>query len=135
MGKDTKKIQMISEMVSYVEQNHNVDLMNRRREEPIVVSRAALFNVCRGYVTASTLSRYFGMNHATILHHWRNHDALMVIDWYRELFHELQSIRRKFDEQARKDFMDVFEQLKRLQEQYDELKTKVEQNEKNVSQD
>jgi len=60
---------MIHEMVEFIRTDRNIDVMNRRRDEKIVVSRAALFNVCRGFYTASTLGKYFGMNHATVLHH------------------------------------------------------------------
>ena len=92
---------MIDEMVAFLKKEYNTDVMDKRRLESVVVPRAALFNVCRGYYSATTLGRYFGKNHATILHHYKNHDALMLIPQYRESFNALTEILTKYDERAR----------------------------------
>ena len=92
---------MIDEMVAFLKKEYNTDVMDKRRIESIVVPRAALFNVCRGYYSATTLGRYFGKNHATILHHYKNHDALMLVPQYRESFNALTDILTKYDERAR----------------------------------
>jgi len=92
---------MIDEMVAFLKKEYNTDVMEKRRLESVVVPRAALFNVCRGYYSATTLGRYFGKNHATILHHYKNHDALMLVPQYRESFNALTEILTKYDERAR----------------------------------
>ena len=92
---------MIDEMVEFLRKEYNTDVMEKRRLESVVVPRAALFNVCRGYYSATTLGRYFGKNHATILHHYKNHDALMLVPQYRESFNALTEILTKYDERAR----------------------------------
>jgi hypothetical protein len=92
---------MIDEMVAFLKNEFAVDVMEKRRLESVVVPRAALFNVCRGYFSASTLGRYFGKNHATILHHFKNHDALMLVPQYREAFASLTEILTKYDERAK----------------------------------
>ena len=92
---------MIDEMVEFLLDKYKVNVMDKRRVESIVVPRAALFNVCRGYFSASTLGRYFGKNHATILHHFKNHDALMLVPQYREVFASLTEILTKYDERAK----------------------------------
>jgi hypothetical protein len=92
---------MIDEMVAFLKKEYNTDVMDKRRLESVVVPRAALFNVCRGYYSATTLGRYFGKNHATILHHYKNHDALMLVPQYRESFNALTEILTKYDERAR----------------------------------
>ena len=92
---------MIDEMVAFLKKEYNTDVMDKRRLESVVVPRAALFNVCRGYYSATTLGRYFGKNHATILHHYKNHDALMLVPQYRESFNALTDILTKYDERAR----------------------------------
>ena len=92
---------MIDEMVAFLKNEFAVDVMDKRRLESVVVPRAALFNVCRGYFSASTLGRYFGKNHATILHHFKNHDALMLVPQYREVFASLTEILTKYDERAK----------------------------------
>ena len=92
---------MIDEMVEFLKKEYNTDVMEKRRLESVVVPRAALFNVCRGYYSATTLGRYFGKNHATILHHFKNHDALMLVPQYRESFNALTEILTKYDERAR----------------------------------
>jgi len=92
---------MIDEMVAFLKKEYNTDVMDKRRIESVVVPRAALFNVCRGYYSATTLGRYFGKNHATILHHYKNHDALMLVPQYRESFNALTEILTKYDERAR----------------------------------
>ena len=88
-------------MVAFLKDEFAVDVMDKRRFQSIVVPRAALFNVCRGYFSASTLGRYFEKNHATILHHFKNHDALMLIPQYREVFASLTDILTKYDERAK----------------------------------
>ena len=92
---------MIDEMVASLKKEFAVDVMDKRRLESVVVPRAALFNVCRGFYSASTLGRYFGKNHATILHHFKNHDALMLVPQYREIFASLTEILTKYDERAK----------------------------------
>jgi ubiquinone biosynthesis protein UbiJ len=92
---------MIDEMVAFLKKEYNTDVMDKRRLESVVVPRAALFNVCRGYYSATTLGRYFGKNHATILHHYKNHEALMLVPQYRESFNALTEILTKYDERAR----------------------------------
>jgi hypothetical protein len=92
---------MIDEMVEFLRKEYNTDVMEKRRLESVVVPRAALFNVCRGYYSATTLGKYFGKNHATILHHYKNHDALMLVPQYRESFNALTEILTKYDERAR----------------------------------
>ena len=92
---------MIDEMVEFLRKEYNTDVMEKRRLESVVVPRAALFNVCRGYYSATTLGKYFGKNHATILHHFKNHDALMLVPQYRESFNALTEILTKYDERAR----------------------------------
>ena len=92
---------MIDEMVAFLKKEYNTDVMEKRRLESVVVPRAALFNVCRGYYSATTLGKYFGKNHATILHHFKNHDALMLVPQYRESFNALTEILTKYDERAR----------------------------------
>ncbi len=92
---------MIDEMVAFLKNEFAINVMDKRRLESVVVPRAALFNVCRGYFSASTLGRYFGKNHATILHHFKNHDALMLVPQYREIFASLTEILTKYDERAK----------------------------------
>jgi hypothetical protein len=92
---------MIDEMVEFLKKEYNTDVMEKRRLESVVVPRAALFNVCRGYYSATTLGKYFGKNHASILHHFKNHDALMLVPQYRESFNALTEILTKYDERAR----------------------------------
>lgn len=92
---------MIDEMVEFLKKEYNTDVMEKRRLESVVVPRAALFNVCRGYYSATTLGKYFGKNHATILHHFKNHEALMLVPQYRESFNALTEILTKYDERAR----------------------------------
>lgn len=88
-------------MVAFLKKEFAVDVMDKRRLESVVVPRAALFNVCRGFYSASTLGKYFGKNHATILHHFKNHDALMLVPQYREVFASLTEILTKYDERAK----------------------------------
>ena len=92
---------MIDEMVAFLKNEFAINVMDKRRLESVVVPRAALFNVCRGYFSASTLGRYFGKNHATILHHFKNHEALMLVPQYREVFASLTEILTKYDERAK----------------------------------
>ena len=92
---------MIDEMVAFLKKEYNTDVMDKRRLESVVVPRAALFNVCRGYYSATTLGKYFGKNHATILHHCKNHDAWMLVPQYRDSFNALTDILTKYDERAR----------------------------------
>jgi len=92
---------MIDEMVAFLKDEFAVDVMDKRRFQSIVVPRAALFNVCRGYYSATTLANHFGKNHATILHHFKNHDALMLVPQYREVFASLTDILTKYDERAK----------------------------------
>ena len=98
---NTRPLNMLEEMVDVLLSEYHVDVFDNRRLESVVIPRAALFNVCRGYYSATTLGKYFGKNHATILHHYKNHDALMLVPPYRESFNALTEILTKYDERAR----------------------------------
>ena len=117
---------MIDEMVASLKKEFAVDVMDKRRLESVVVPRAALFNVCRGYFSASTLGRYFGKNHATILHHFKNHDALMLVPQYREVFASLTEILTKYDERAKANKEQNTALIEILRRENDMLKQRLE---------
>ena len=117
---------MIDEMVAFLKNEFAVDVMEKRRLESVVVPRAALFNVCRGYFSASTLGKYFGKNHATILHHFKNHDALMLVPQYREVFASLTEILTKYDERAKANKEQNTALIEILRRENDMLKQRLE---------
>jgi len=117
---------MIDEMVEFLRKEYNTDVMEKRRLESVVVPRAALFNVCRGYYSATTLGKYFGKNHATILHHFKNHDALMLVPQYRESFNALTEILTKYDERARLNKETAESIIEFLRMENESLKQKLE---------
>jgi len=121
---------MIDEMVAFLKKEYNTDVMDKRRLESVVVPRAALFNVCRGYYSATTLGRYFGKNHATILHHYKNHDALMLVPQYRESFNALTEILTKYDERARVNKETAESIIEFLRTENESLKQRLERYEK-----
>ena len=65
---NVRPLDMLKEMVDVLLNEYDVNVQDQRRLESVVVPRSALFNVCRGYYSATTLGKYFGKNHATILH-------------------------------------------------------------------
>jgi len=123
---------MIVEMVDYIYKNHDIDVMNtKRRHEPVVISRAALFNACRGLMTSTQLGGFFEMNHATVLHHQKNHDGLLMMAYYRQLYFALMRIRGEYDDVAKEYHDDVLKELDQLKKEhsilqwkYDRLKEK-----------
>lgn len=124
---------MIDEMVEFLKKEYNTDVMEKRRLESVVVPRAALFNVCRGYYSATTLGKYFGKNHATILHHFKNHDALMLVPQYRESFNALTEILTKYDERARLNKETAESIISFLRTENESLKQKIERYEESNS--
>lgn len=124
---------MIDEMVEFLKKEYNTDVMEKRRLESVVVPRAALFNVCRGYYSATTLGKYFGKNHATILHHYKNHDALMLVPQYRESFNALTEILTKYDERARLNKETAESIISFLRTENESLKQKIERYEESNS--
>jgi len=119
---------MIDEMVAFLKKEYNTDVMDKRRFQSIVVPRAALFNVCRGYYSATTIGRYFGKNHATILHHYKNHEALMLVPQYRESFNALTEILTKYDERARLNKETAESIIEFLRMENESLKQRLERN-------
>jgi len=126
---DIRKIEMIDEMVQFLRDTYNVDIMENSRSMPVVIPRAALFNVCRGYYSATTIGRYFGKNHATILHHYRNHDALMLLPQYQEAFFSLQTILEKHNEDAKGKRITLEKEVELLRTELKALRKKVIENE------
>jgi hypothetical protein len=92
---------MIDEMVEFLRDEYKIDVMEKRRlgigcrAAGGIVQRVSriLFRVHAG--------QYFGKNHATILHHFKNHDALMLVPQYREVYASLTEILTKYDERAK----------------------------------
>lgn len=119
---------MVVEMIRHIFDNHEIDVTKtKRRFEPIVISRAALFNACRGLMTSTQLGGHFGMNHATVLHHQKNHDSLLMMTYYRRLYFELMKIRSNYDERQKEFDNDLTRQLETLRAEYDMLLWKYEQ--------
>lgn len=125
VGKATQD--MIAEMAKHILDNHKIDVMDTtRRFRPVVISRAALFNACRGLMTSTQLARQFDMNHATVLHHYNMHKGHLMMDYYRHLYFSLMKIRTEYDEVAKQYYDDVTVRLADLQKDYEVLTYKYE---------
>tara|TARA_Y100000114_G_C11761276_1_gene329883 strand:- start:3706 stop:4092 length:387 start_codon:yes stop_codon:yes gene_type:complete len=94
---------MMEEMVNVLRDEYGVNVMEKSRRESIVISRAALFNVCRGYYSATQIGQFFGKNHATILHHFKNHESFMLIPNYVAMYERLMQVLSEYDDRVRKD--------------------------------
>ncbi len=57
---NTRPTEMLTEMVDVLLSEYHVDVFDKRRIESVVIPRAALFNVCRGYYSASNLGKFLG---------------------------------------------------------------------------
>ena len=117
---------MIDEMVTFLLDRFEIDAMENNRSESVVLSRAALFNVCRGYYSATTLGKHFGKNHATVLHHFRNHESLMIIPLYRNMYFELAEVMAKYDDRAKTTYVNAIDELDRLRAENKMLHKKLE---------
>lgn len=122
---NVRPTQMIDDMVQTLLDNYNIDVMIKSRHESVVIPRAALFNVCRGYYSASTLGRYFGKNHATILHHFKNHEALMMVRQYREIFGVLTAIVMEYNQKPKGQRTETIMELESLRNENMMLREKI----------
>lgn len=121
---NVRPILMMEEMVKVLRDEYQVDAMQNTRKEAIVISRAALFNVCRGYYSATQIGQFFGKNHATILHHFKNHESFMRLPQYVDMYERLMEVLSEYDDRARhakKERQLRKEQINELLEQVDEL--------------
>ena len=98
---NVRPIVMMEEMVKVLRDEYKVDAMQNTRKEAIVISRAALFNVCRGYYSATQIGQFFGKNHATILHHFKNHESFMRLPQYVDMYERLMEVLSEYDDRAR----------------------------------
>ena len=98
---NVRPILMMEEMVKVLRDEYQVDAMQNTRKEAIVISRAALFNVCRGYYSATQIGQFFGKNHATILHHFKNHESFMRLPQYVDMYERLMEVLSEYDDRAR----------------------------------
>ena len=114
----------MEEMVKVLRDEYNVNAMEKTRKEAVVIPRAALFNVCRGYYSATQIGQFFEKNHATILHHFKNHESFMMLPQYVEIYERLMEVLAEYDDRARhakKERELRKEQIHELTEQVDEL--------------
>jgi len=126
---NVRPIVMMEEMVKVLRDEYKVDAMQNTRKEAIVISRAALFNVCRGYYSATQIGQFFGKNHATILHHFKNHESFMRLPQYVEMYERLMEVLSEYDDRARhakKERQLRKEQINELLIIVDELKSENE---------
>ena len=126
---NVRPIMMMEEMVKVLRDEYKVDAMQNTRKEAIVISRAALFNVCRGYYSATQIGQFFGKNHATILHHFKNHESFMRLPQYVEMYERLMEVLSEYDDRARhakKERQLRKEQINELLIIVDELKSENE---------
>ena len=122
---NTRPLDMLDEMCRILSNEYHIDVFDKRRLESVVIPRAALFNVCRGYYSATTLGKYFGKNHATVLHHNKNHESLCLIPQYREYFERLTDVLVKYDERARTHRNNMIAEIELLRQENKELKSKL----------
>ena len=122
---NVRPLDMLKEMVDVLLNEYDVNVHDQRRLESVVIPRSALFNVCRGYYSATTLGKYFGKNHATILHHFKNHDSLMLVPQYREYFERLTEVLIKYDERARTQRNNMISEMESLRDEVEQLKEKL----------
>ena len=132
---NTRPLDMLNEMVDVLLSEYHVDVFDKRRVESVVIPRAALFNVCRGFYSATTLGKFFGKNHATILHHNKNHSALILVPQYREYYERLTDVLVKYDERAKTHRDNIMIEMESLRNEVKQLKEKLNEYEKNISQD
>ena len=126
---NVRPIVMMEEMVKVLRDEYKVDAMQNTRKEAIVISRAALFNVCRGYYSATQIGQFFGKNHATILHHFKNHESFMRLPQYVDMYERLMEVLSEYDDRARhakKERQLRKEQINELLIIVDELKSENE---------
>lgn len=131
-----RPIEMIDEMVRVLREDYGVDVMSRTRSDEVVIPRAALFNVCRGYYSATTLGKYFRKNHATILHHYRNHATNMMLPQYHAVYCNLQDVLDEFNELATASRRVTLEnQIEELRVELKALRKQIQRNEETNSQE
>ena len=132
---NVRPIVMMEEMVKVLRDEYQVDVMQKTRKEAIVISRAALFNVCRGYYSATQIGQFFGKNHATILHHYKNHESLMRLTQYVDMYERLMEVLSEYDDRARhakkerqlrkQQIDELLEQVGELQRENESLREKL----------
>lgn len=132
---NVRPILMMEEMVKVLRDEYQVDAMQNTRKEAIVISRAALFNVCRGYYSATQIGQFFGKNHATILHHFKNHESFMRLPQYVEMYERLMEVLSEYDDRARhakkerqlrkQQINELLEQVGELQRENESLREKL----------
>ena len=125
----------MEEMVKVLRDEYKVDAMQNTRKEAIVISRAALFNVCRGYYSATQIGQFFGKNHATILHHFKNHESFMRLPQYVDIYERLMEVLSEYDDRARhakkerqlrkQQINELLEQVGELQRENESLREKL----------
>ena len=125
----------MEEMVKVLRDEYQVDAMQNTRKEAIVISRAALFNVCRGYYSATQIGQFFGKNHATILHHFKNHESFMRLPQYVDMYERLMEVLSEYDDRARhakkerqlrkQQINELLEQVGELQRENESLREKL----------
>lgn len=132
---NVRPILMMEEMVKVLRDEYQVDAMQNTRKEAIVISRAALFNVCRGYYSATQIGQFFGKNHATILHHFKNHESFMRLPQYVDMYERLMEVLSEYDDRARhakkerqlrkQQIDELLEQVGELQRENESLREKL----------
>lgn len=105
---------VLQEMAKFVGSSRNVDVYGKNRTEEVVLSRAAIYNACKGLLSLTRAARLFGQNHATVLHHQRKHDVNSTVRFYRDLYEDLMDIRARFDVSVRSRHQDLVEQMDKL---------------------
>lgn len=122
---DIRPLTMMEEMVDIIRTEYQVDVTTKKRSLFYVIPRAALFNACRGYYSATTIGRYFGNNHATILHHYRNHESLMLLPDYQMYYWRLQEVIEKYDQAAKERRITLEDRNAKLMLEVKELRKKL----------
>lgn len=124
---DLRPLTMIDDMVEIIKDEYHIDVKTKNRSSMYVIPRAALFNACRGYYSATTIGQYFGHNHATILHHCKNHKALMRLPDYQQYYARLQEVTEKYDKAAKERRMTLENENAMLTREVKALRKKLKQ--------
>lgn len=116
---------ILERMVELVQSSVDFDIFSVTRREDVVLCRAAIFVASRGLMSSARIAERFGKNHATVLHHTKNHEMNATIEMYRKLYEDLMYLRSQYDVSVRSKYQDLSERLDALMVENEELRAEI----------
>jgi hypothetical protein len=83
----TQQTKVFEAIVDFANEQFNIDILEKTRRQEVIMARTAAMVAMRQTMSSARVGSFFGRDHATVLHHEKNHSSNYVFsEIYRAVY-------------------------------------------------